>query len=74
MPQPNSLLARAVVLTSLAFLAGPGAARADVTRIAITSRAPVGTSGYEKIVGIAHFAVDPRAPANAVIADLDRRP
>ncbi len=37
MPQPNSLVARTVVWSSLAFLAGAGAARADVTRIAITN-------------------------------------
>jgi hypothetical protein len=30
--------------------------------------------GYEKIVGIAHFAVNPRAPGNAVIADVDKAP
>ena len=45
-------------LTLVCFLlAAAGPARADVVRFDITSRAPIGTSGYEKIVGIAHFAV-----------------
>ncbi len=56
------------------LLAAAGPARADVVRFDVTSRAPVGNSGYEKIVGIAHFAVNPRAPGNAVIADVDKAP
>jgi hypothetical protein len=47
---------------------------AAVVRVDIATRAPLGTSGYEKIVGVAHFAVDPRDPRNAVIADLDKAP
>lgn len=50
----------------------PGVARAEVTRFVVISRAPVGTSGYEKIVGTAHFAVNPRTAANSVIADLEK--
>lgn len=50
------------------------AARADVTRFEMVSRAPVGRSGYEKIIGTAYFAVDPRAAANNVVADIDRAP
>ncbi len=34
----------------------------------------VGTSGYEKIVGTIHFAVDPSDPRNRVIVDLDKAP
>jgi Alpha/beta hydrolase domain len=56
------------------LLAAAAPARADVVRFEITSRAPIGSSGYEKIVGIAHFAVNPRAPGNAVIADVDKAP
>ncbi len=56
------------------LVAAAGPARADVVRFDITSRAPIGSSGYEKIVGIAHFAVNPRAPGNAVIADVDKAP
>ncbi len=47
-------------------------ARAEVTRVDVTRRADVGASGYEKIVGTIHFAIDPLNPRNAVIADLDR--
>jgi hypothetical protein len=56
------------------LLAAAAPARADVVRFDITSRAPIGSSGYEKIVGIAHFAVNPRAPGNSVIADVDKAP
>ena len=49
-------------------------ARADVTRFEITRRAPVGSSGYEKIIGTAYFAVDPKTAANSVIADLEKAP
>lgn len=56
------------------LLAAFAPADADITRFEIASRAPVGTSGYEKIVGTAHFAVNPRAVGNAVIADIDRAP
>ncbi len=45
-----------------------------MTRVEVTTRAPLGQTGYEKIVGIAHFAVDPRDPRNAVIADIDKAP
>ena len=68
-----SVLARAVSLACLTLLSA-AAARADVTKFEVTNRAPVGSSGYEKIVGIAHFAVNPRAAGNAVIADIDRAP
>jgi hypothetical protein len=56
------------------LLAAASPAGADVIRFELTSRAPIGTSGYEKIVGIAHFAVNPRAPGNSVIADVDKAP
>ena len=54
---------------------------AGVTGIDIAERKPFadgmsfGDSGpYEKIRGIAHFALDPNAPANASIVDLKRAP
>ena len=50
----------------------PATAAADVTRVEITRREPVGTSGYEKLVGTVHFAVNPRTAANSVIADLEK--
>src|SRR6266446_3791978 len=45
---------------------------AEVARVDITTRADVGNSGYEKIVGTVHFAVDPKDPHNRVIVDLDK--
>ena len=60
------------LLSAFAVLAP--SARAEVTRVEVTTRAPLGQTGYEKIVGIAHFAVDPRDPRNAVIADIDKAP
>jgi alpha/beta hydrolase family protein len=50
------------------------AARADVVRVDVATRADVGTSGYEKIVGTIHFAVDPKHPRNRVVVDLDKAP
>ena len=37
-------------------------ARAEVVRVDVAKRVDVGTSGYEKIVGTIHFAVDPKNP------------
>jgi len=53
---------------------GAGVSRAEVTRVEIATRADVGLSGYEKIVGTIHFAVDPKAPRNRVVVDLDKAP
>ncbi len=64
---------RCLSLAGLMLLAST-AARADVTRFDITNRAVVGTSGYGKITGTAHVAVNPRTAANSVIADLEKAP
>jgi hypothetical protein len=64
----------ALVLT-VTFLAGLAPlARAEVTRVEVKTRADVGASGIEKIIGTAHFAVDPKDPRNRVVADIDRAP
>jgi len=55
-------------------LIASGVAQAEVTRVDVAKRADVGTSGYEKIVGTIHFAVDPKAPRNRVVVDLDKAP
>jgi hypothetical protein len=59
----------------------PTLSAAVVERIEIVERVPFapgssfGEAGpYEKIRGIAHFALDPRAAANRVIVDLERAP
>ena len=59
----------------------PTTARAEVTRLEIVRREavlngrPFGAAGpYEKLAGTVHFALDPRAPANKLIVDLDLAP
>lgn len=66
----------AIACAALSLL-GPTAAWPAVERVEITERTPFargvvfGEHGeYEKIRGIAHFAVDPEAAANASIVDL----
>jgi hypothetical protein len=49
-------------------------ARAELTRVDVKSRTDMGESGYEKIIGTAYFAVDPKDPRNAVIVDVDKAP
>ncbi|HEY5619948.1 MAG TPA: alpha/beta hydrolase domain-containing protein [Vicinamibacterales bacterium] len=56
------------------LLCATTAARAEVTRVEIISRADLSYAGYEKIVGRVFFAVDPADPRNAVIADIDKAP
>ena len=62
-------LTRLILFTALVGVAGT--VNAEVTRVDIAKRTEIGTSGYEKIVGTIHFAVDPSHPRNRVIADLD---
>jgi hypothetical protein len=56
------------------LLIAPAFATAEVVRVDVSSRAPLGNSGYETIVGIVHMAVKPGDPRNKVIADLDKAP
>ena len=51
----RSLLA--LVMTACAGLASAPRVGAEVTRVEVTTRADVGASGYEKIVGTVRFAV-----------------
>ncbi len=64
----------AVPFVAVALLLAAPRANAEVTRVDITTRTDVGNSGYEKIVGIVHFDVDPKDPRNAVVVDLDKAP
>lgn len=59
------------ILLGLLLVAAP-AARADVARVEVKTRAPIGNSGYEKISGLVYFAVNPRTAGNSVIADLEK--
>ena len=63
-----------VVFAAVVFSLASPLANADVTSVDVTTRADVGSSGYEKIVGIVHFEVDPKDPRNAVVVDLDKAP
>ena len=64
---------RTTRLILIAALLGPAAAASgEVTRVDIARRTAVGASGYEKIVGTIHFAVDPSNPRNRVVADLEQ--
>ncbi len=49
-------------------------ARAEVTRVDVARRMDLGASGYEKITGTIHFAVDPKDPRNRAVVDLDKAP
>jgi len=58
----------------LMLVSSAAAARAEVTRVDIARRADLGASGYEKIIGTIYFAVDPKDPRNARVADIDKAP
>ncbi len=49
-------------------------APAAVTRVEITERADLPVTGFERISGKLHFALDPKLPANKIIVDLALAP
>lgn len=68
-------------LALLAMAAAVAAAHAAVERIQVVERAPFApgvtfgeVGAYEKIRGIAYYALDPKAAANASIVDLKKAP
>jgi Alpha/beta hydrolase domain len=63
-----------LTLAAVLFLTFATAAAAEVTRVEIARRSDLGASGYEKIVGTIHFAVDPKDPVNRGVVDLDKAP
>ena len=72
-------IALAVVVTVVAIQGFTPRARAELTRVEITSRTdvlggkPFGPAGaYQKITGKAHFSVDPTNPRNRAIVDIDK--
>ena len=71
-----SILSTARMVGALACaLAGTvGVARAEVTRVDVARRMDLGASGYEKIIGTIHFAIDPKDPRNRAVVDLDKAP
>ncbi|HLH53346.1 MAG TPA: alpha/beta hydrolase domain-containing protein [Verrucomicrobiae bacterium] len=72
---------KGIFLLSCALLSAACVARAEVTRVEISSRQDVldgktfGTVGaYEKLNGKIYFALDPKNPRNRIIADLEKAP
>ena len=65
---------RTALVLAVALAAAGGTARAEVTRVDVARRMDLGASGYEKIVGTIHFAVDPRDLRNAGVADIEKAP
>lgn len=70
-----------ILRTLLAVLVLAAPVYADVVRIDVKSRTdvtagqPYGAAGpYERLSGRIYFAVDPRNPANQIIADIDKAP
>lgn len=49
-------------------------AHSEVVKLEVLESSDVGKQGYEQISGKLHFAVDPKHPQNAIIADLDLAP
>src|SRR4051794_11529024 len=63
-----------LTLAAFLLLTFTSAAGAEVTRVEIARRSDLGVSGYEKIVGTIHFAVDPKDLFNRGVVDLDKAP
>ncbi|MGA7237341.1 MAG: alpha/beta hydrolase domain-containing protein [Bryobacteraceae bacterium] len=53
------------------FLAAACSASGAVRNVQITERAPVLSGAYERIVGRAHFGMNPKVAANRIVRDLD---
>ena len=51
-----------------------GLAHAAVTRVEVADRTDLPIANYEQITGKVYFAVDPKLPANRIIADIDLAP
>ena len=76
-PMIKSALCQTFVLLLLA----PAAVRGEVTSLQIQRREPFAqgkefgaTGEYERLIGVAHFAVDPKVIRNQVIVDLGLAP
>ena len=67
-------MTRRIIGTLIVCLTAATTARAELTRVEVKTRADLGPSGYEKIIGTAYFAVDPNDARNRVVVDLDKAP
>jgi hypothetical protein len=70
-----------IILAFVCFILTPAQSRCECVRLEIKQREPFAdgkafgkTGPYERIEGIAHFAIDPALPRNQVIVDLDLAP
>src|SRR5436189_6138768 len=77
MPPPRTLAALALAILGVVA----PAARAELRELVVHRREPFAggaafgdTGSYEKLVGVARFAVDPKGPRNQVIVDLPLAP
>ena len=61
-------------LVALAALLVSVSSSAEVLRVEVSERQDIPEYGYEQIRGKAYFAIDPKNPINAVIADLAKAP
>ena len=48
--------------------------QADITRLVVEHRLPIGSNGYEELSGRAYGEVNPRHPLNGIITDLELAP
>src|SRR5580693_2182198 len=70
-----------MLMPALLLAAGTVSAHAELTRIEIKSTKDVlggkawgNTGAYEELIGTAYFTIDPKAPANKNIPDIDKAP
>jgi Alpha/beta hydrolase domain len=68
----GAVIFRRIALCTLLILVGSQLASAEVVRIDIRRRDDAGT--HERVIGRAHFAIDPKLAANRAIADIDLAP
>ena len=66
-------MTRQLFLLVIAMLTATRAG-AEVLRVDVVRRAAIEGSGYEKIVGTAHFSIDPAHLRNRAVTDLDKVP
>src|SRR5262245_26951188 len=81
MPHRPHPLAVRLLAVFLVLLLSAAEARPALVSFTITERTPFAdgksfgeTGPYERIVGVARFAIDPNDPHNRIIVDLDRAP
>src|SRR5216110_3403569 len=72
MPNKRTALITAFSLCLCGLVLPHKQGRAEVVKIDITRKDDFGT--HDRIIGRVQFAVDPKLPANRIIADLDLAP